>query len=500
MRLSHPVERRPQSCAAAVGASSNSDSDVSFLRVISASVPPDPAAEPAGDASRVAARIRALQADALDRTAVNGVANVPAALLAAFTVRHGVPPAWLVLWVTLMALVAGALVAAVRGWLFRPGNRCAPVEHNLRVRAAFAGALGALWGAAGLAFTPLLSGNELLYFAVIVLGCNSVCIGGLGYYLPAFFGYCAASALPLALAALERPASGDLALMELFYTAAVCVNVFIYHRQALVSFSLQAQNEAFAVNLSSARHATKEATRSKWNTLAHLSHELRTPLNAILGFSQMMREQVIGPMPPRYLEYSGHILESGKRSLDLIETILDVSRAETGALTLAESEFALDELIAECRAHTAAKADAKRIAVAISGAVSLPEIRADRARLSQAVRHVLTNALQHSHENATIALRMSESEDHVVIAVADRGRGMSADDLARCQEPFVRIGNPLLANEAGIGLGLALARHIVEAHGGRLQLKSEPGRGTTVTMLLPRARLVRDAARLKRSA
>lgn len=453
---------------------------------------PDPTAAAANVASAsVSARVRAQQIQALDATALSGTANLPTVILAAFVIRSSVEAIWLYLWIAATAVVVLALIGTLYAPLAqRTGQpRPAPtLQRRLGVRVFFATAIGSVWGGGFLAFGPSLDQSQMLYLAVIILGCNAACISGLGPYLPAFFGYCVTSAFPLAFITFSRhePLAHDLTLLVILFIAVVTVNVRAYNRQVLAAFRLRAENEALAANVVRANVATAEAKRSKWTTLAHLSHELRTPMNAIIGFSQMMSQQMFGPLGERYLAYSGHIHHSGQRMLDLIDSIQDVSRAEAGQIVLDESELAPAALVEECL-QTLEPA-AKHITVDRRFGPSPPRIVADYAKLRQALLNLLTNAVRYTRDGGRVSVGLAWADGGLEIAITDNGVGIAAADLEKCLEPFVRVGNPLIAGVEGVGLGLPLAKRLVEAHGGSLSLASEPGQGTTATIHLPSER------------
>ena len=451
---------------------------------------------------RIVVRVRTLQFEAVNGASMSAVANLPAIIVFAVLIRHSAPTVELALWIGASATVLAGLVAYSNGtlpirWLVQndgPANR-------LAISAIFALAIGALWGAAAVAFGPVLSENEMMVFTVMVLACNAACISGIGPYLPAFFAYCIASTAPLGIALLMRREveAHYMALLLPLYVAVVGSNARDYNRQVLSAFRLRAENEALAENVARANVATAEAKRSKWNTLAHLSHELRTPMNAIMGFSQMMHDQIFGALAERYRDYSGHIHDSGHHMLDLIDTILDVSRAETGQLTIEDGEIAPVDLIEECLQKVEHAAAAKRLTLERHFAPSLPDLMADRTKLRQALLNLLNNAIAYTREGGRVAVRLFCDADGIEIAVSDTGVGIGPEDIEKCQEPFVRVGNPLIAGTEGAGLGLPLARRLIEAHGGTFKLTSELGRGTTATIHLPAARCVWREVERKRA-
>ncbi len=449
---------------------------------------------PSGDAATsdaaILARVRLRQVQILDGGYLGAAANIPAVMLTGFTIRSSIPASWLYLWLAATVVTIAAFIVTSRGvppWR-RDGRRdTGTLQRRLAVHVLFTIAVGGLWGGACVAFSPSLPQGQMMFLTVIVLGCNAACVSALGPYLPAFFGLSLASLAPLAYANFVRPgpAAGDLALLVVLYMVTIAVNVRLYNRHVLAAFRLRAENEALAETVMRANAATRAATRSKWDTLAHLSHELRTPMNAILGFSEVMREQLFGPLGERYLSYSGNIHDSGRHTLELIDTILEVSRAEAGQLSLSDREIAPAALIDECLRMVELAAASKRLTLDRRFGPSLPRIVVDRAKLRQALLNLLTNAIKYTPAGGRVSVAVETAEGGLDIAVADTGVGIGAEDLERCLEPFVRLANPLTAGVEGAGLGLPLAKRLAELHGGRLRIASEVGRGTTVTLHLP---------------
>jgi signal transduction histidine kinase len=185
--------------------------------------------------------------------------------------------------------------------------------------------------------------------------------------------------------------------------------------------------------------------------------------------------------------------------VELIDTIIDVSRAETGQLTIDDSAIVPVELIEECLQKVEQAAAAKRLTLERHFAQSAPRLMVDQAKLRQALLNLLHNAISYTREGGRIAIALSCLNDGLEIAVSDTGVGIAPDDIEKCQEPFVRVGNPLIAGAEGAGLGLPLARRLIEAHGGSFKLASKLGRGTTATIHLPAERCVWHAVERKRA-
>jgi len=224
-----------------------------------------------------------------------------------------------------------------------------------------------------------------------------------------------------------------------------------------------------------------------------MSHELRTPLNAIIGFSEMLQRQLLGPIGvTRYVEYAGHIYESGAHLLTEVEAMLDLSEAESGKLALARNVVKPGGLLSasvEAVAPFAAKSNVK---LDITGDLaSWPLIDADAAKLQQSLTNIIHNAIKFSQGKGAVSILGSCIGNVLKITVSDTGIGIPPEDLPFVVRPFHR-GRPAFdAVHQGAGLGLPFAKTIIELHGGTLAIQSTPGIGTTVVVELP---LAADAA------
>jgi two-component system cell cycle sensor histidine kinase PleC len=449
------------------------------------------------DAGAVEARVMAGQLHLLDSSAPGAIGGVAAAIVFALIARSELSAVASALWIGAMAAVVAALLVWVAATRHGGGDGDASATaRRLRIHIAFAIACGIGWGWPSIAFGRDLSSGHMMLLTMIVLSTTAACCAALGACLPAFFGYCLAALLPLAFVSLFR--SDDeavaIAFVAILYIPILAGIVRSYNDNALGALRLRARNEVLAQRLAAAEAATTAATRSKWDTLAHLSHELRTPMNAIIGFSELMREQVFGALAPRYHGYSADINTSGRYALDLVDAILDASRAEAGQIALAETRIEPAPFVAECVRMVEPAAAERQIALAVGGDAP-PEIVGDRAKLRQILLNLLTNAIRYTRPGGHVAVETRITDGGLVVTVADDGIGIAAADLARCLEPFVRLSNPMTKEVAGVGLGLPLAKRLIEAHGGTLQIASTPGEGTTVTIRLPAERCAPSAAR-----
>lgn len=227
------------------------------------------------------------------------------------------------------------------------------------------------------------------------------------------------------------------------------------------------------------------ANQAKSEFLANVSHELRTPLNAIIGFSEMMRDGVLGPIGnPKYEAYVRDINASGRYLLEMINDILDMSKIEAGRMTLSPEWIGLSSIFQECLTFVQPSAIEGKVELILGGAANV-ELYADKRALKQVLINLLANAVKFTPPGGRVALRAYRYRGSVRVAIVDTGVGIAKHDLGRLGRPFEQVSNQLTKGHKGTGLGLAISRSLIEMHGGRLDIKSRVGEGTTVTCILP---------------
>jgi signal transduction histidine kinase len=263
------------------------------------------------------------------------------------------------------------------------------------------------------------------------------------------------------------------------------------HRNALLEARLhELEHRAAArADLAGLSH---DQTKSQF--LATMSHELRTPLNAIIGFSEIMKGEILGPISPRYRDYAANIHRSGSHLLALINDILDVSKLDAGKVELIEETVDVAAIVAEC----AALVEPQAVSSGVTLDAELPKgkylLRADSRRLRQILLNLMSNAAKFTLAGGYVRVFISACADGLSVAVADTGIGIAPEDIPRAFERFGQIDSTLARKYEGTGLGLPLARHLTELHGGRLDLESQVGVGTTITLNFPASRMVGAAA------
>ncbi len=229
----------------------------------------------------------------------------------------------------------------------------------------------------------------------------------------------------------------------------------------------------------------EEANQAKSSFLANMSHELRTPLNAIIGFSEIMKSEMFGPIGGgKYLDYCKDIHQSGQYLLDVINDILDMSKIEAGRIRLDFEQVRLGRFLHDTMRVVSARADDKQIELAADIARGI-RVRADQRLLKQIVLNLLSNAVKFTPEGGQITVRARSSLKWVRIAIVDTGIGIPRHALAKLGRPFEQVQSQLTKSHQGSGLGLAIASSLTELHGGTLRIRSTPGKGTLVLLRLP---------------
>jgi two-component system cell cycle sensor histidine kinase PleC len=242
------------------------------------------------------------------------------------------------------------------------------------------------------------------------------------------------------------------------------------------------------------RQRAEEASNAKSGFLANMSHELRTPLNAINGFSEIMVQQLYGPLGDRrYLTYATDILNSGKHLLELINDVLDMAKVEAGKFKIYPKPMDLQESIEQAVRLVRGRAEEKRIAL-VSELNEAGEVTGDARAIKQIMINLLSNAIKFTAPNGKILVQVKNNLDEVIIRVIDNGVGINQEDLPRLARPFEQVENEHARSNQGSGLGLALSRSFAEMHGGSLTIASEVGVGTMVIVSLPRLAVAEQEA------
>ena len=311
--------------------------------------------------------------------------------------------------------------------------------------------------------------------------------------------------IPMTVAVVIRLAM----LQDLFYLAlaAMAIGVQIYfiflakglYSTALAMLEFRTEKDGLIAELEEATSISDEARRraeaaniAKSRFLATMSHELRTPLNAILGFSEVMKTELMGPIGTKvYKEYSGNIHDSGRHLLHLINEILDLSRIEAGKYELNEEAVRLADIVEDCHRLLKLRAEGKGIQVIEDFDLTLPQLWVDERAVRQVCLNLMSNALKFTPRGGAVTLSVRAAADGCqIMSVRDNGPGIPKDEIPKVMQVF---GQGSLAHqnaEGGTGLGLPIVRNLMELHGGSFDLQSELRKGTEAIATFPKQRVL----------
>ena len=238
--------------------------------------------------------------------------------------------------------------------------------------------------------------------------------------------------------------------------------------------------------LKDAQEQAEAASRAKSSFLANMSHELRTPLNAIIGFAEVMAGQMFGALGSRqYVQYSADIVGSGRHLLGIINSVLDLAKSEAGKLDLVRETVDLGEVLASCLTMVREQCARAELTIEMAELNDPQIVLGDASKLRQVFLNLLSNAVKFTEPGGTIAIATrQDAPDWVSVVVADSGIGMNPEDVAVALSPFGQVDSRLSRRYEGTGLGLPLAKALVELHGGALTIDSAPGQGTRVMVSL----------------
>jgi two-component system cell cycle sensor histidine kinase PleC len=440
--------------------------------------------------------IRAAEARVVFRTPLGLLTSAIICALSVVVLAPTVPGRFLLGWTSAFALCLGARLLLWLAWRANPP--AAEDAHRwIKKFALGAGATGALWGALG---AVILISDDPLQHAFVVMVLAGMAAGAVAALAPspvALHAFLVPLGLELAAALAWHGGRPHLVMAAMVLAFLVLVGGIAreLHSSFIGIIRLGLEKAKLADELRAARDAAEHANNAKSQILANMSHELRTPLNAIIGFAEVIRDALLEPVAARYRDYARNIHSSGHHLLGLINDVLDLAKIDTGRMDLHEEEVEVARLIADSLPLMAERARTGGVELVALPVPNLPPVWADRLRLKQVVLNLVSNAVKFTPRGGTVMVAALPTADGgLTIKVADTGIGMRAEEIPKALEPFRQVEQDLSRRFDGGGLGLPLAKQLVELHGGELTIASEPGQGTTVYVSLPVTRVIRAAA------
>ncbi|MBP6010826.1 MAG: HAMP domain-containing histidine kinase [Alphaproteobacteria bacterium] len=378
-----------------------------------------------------------------------------------------------------------------------------PIKDSERWQFAFtltSGAFAVVWAA-----PPFLFWHHMDTIGHLLLSVNlACCIAGTAALQAACPRLAVASITPYSLALIVPPlfegsalyyGLSGLSIGFVLFMAQLAYHMHMTSRDMLMlredKSELIEQLTAAKIESDKARLRAEAASQAKSEFLANMSHELRTPLNAILGFSEIMKGEVFGSLgSPQYVEYANHIHGSGQHLLGLINDVLDLSRIEAGRFVVRATEIDVREAVQSALAMFEVRAAEGNVTLKFDGDPALPLLLADERALRQVLLNLISNALKFTRVGGKVTVFAKRTTGGGMdLGVSDTGVGIDPADVATVFEAFGQGQHDIAMREKGTGLGLPIVRGLIEAHGGKVKLTSELGKGTTVTCWFPRERL-----------
>lgn len=413
------------------------------------------------------------------------IASVILTICTAALLDGGLPRSVLWTWVA-----AGLALQAAR-WAIWQRYRRAPHDDRETMRwgrimlACFV--MGGLqWGVLGTFVNLADDGNIRLAITVIAMGMSAGAVASYAAWFPAVVGFTVPTMLPLIAALVIGPGTLILGLMGVVFLVVVLAAGAGYQRSLVQLLRVQRRHSDLTEDLQRAMRATESANRAKTAFIANMGHELRTPLNSIIGFSGMLKDELLGPLgDPRYVEYSGDVHASGRHLLSLLNDILEYARIEGDQMALERTAFDIGALLFACQAQMRDAAATAGLALDLEMNDPSLLLIGDENRLRRVVLGLLSNAIKFTASGGRVRLQAVRSSGKLEITVEDTGRGMDEAERDMALQAFVQVHAVNRAYSSGAGLGLPLAKSVVELHGGSMEIESKKGVGTRVQIVLP---------------
>jgi len=422
------------------------------------------------------------------------------AVIVAMGAMFWAPPRDLLVWLATVFVAKGILISLCRQFARAPRDDAQTPVWRAKITAAEF-LYGVCW--AGVAFISPDTQSEAAHTFIFatLLAVISMRVLFASTLMPIVY----AGTLPMTAAIVLR----FLLLDNPFYwaMAAMAVGIYVYfiwlmkglNSTVVAMLEYRAEKDALIAELEQAKSISddarlraEEANLAKSRFLATMSHELRTPLNAILGFSEIMRGEILGPHAnPTYKEYASDIHQSGQHLLNLINEILDISRIEAGRYELSEAPLDLAQVAGDCHRLMRLRAEDKDLELIEEFETGLPQLWADERALRQICLNLLSNAIKFTPSGGTVTLKVGRTPSGgQFLSVKDTGPGIPENEIPRVLKSFGQGSLAQESAEGGTGLGLPITKGLTELHDGTFELKSRPRHGTEVLVAIPPKRVM----------
>jgi signal transduction histidine kinase len=436
--------------------------------------------------------------DLAKQTPVHAIANLGNGVLLCWVFWDRLSHTAMAVWLTAFAVFSGFGLS--RWWQKRnwPVPRSVS-RKSLQRTTAWGLIAGLLWAAAVLYAFPRDDMTLQLVILFLVGGLGSGAVGS----MPSQPVACIAFMAPplFSVLALLATQGGEIAhvftLMGTLYLIVLTAALLSGFASFATVVRTKIDSRTLETKLLEMELATQaEANRAKSQFLGNMSHELRTPLNAVIGFSEIIRDQALGPSAmENYRDYANDIHIAGEHLLRIVNDVLDISQIEAGKLTLHEGEMDVRAVVQAAVKLISQSAFEGGVALSVKLPFDLPWLMADEIRIKQLLLNLLSNAVKFSNRGSTVSVGAGREPDGgLAIWVVDTGIGMTETDISTAMQPFQQVVGTLSRAHEGVGLGLSLVDGFVTLHGGRLELSSVPGAGTTAKVIFPAERVLAVAA------
>jgi signal transduction histidine kinase len=366
------------------------------------------------------------------------------------------------------------------------------------------GVAGTLWGLSIYLIGSLSPDHAKLVAAFMMAALSASAIAGYTNSLIAFAAFALPALLPFGLRTIwfEGEPSLAIAAFVVFWGWLLWSMARHLNDGFKANVALLLSNRRLVEHLSIAKDRAERANQAKTRFLSNMSHELRTPLNAVLGYSEMIKLEVLGPIEhTQYADYINHIHDRGRHLLGFVDQVFDLSQLESGAVPLKDERVDVETLLGEVADPLAPVAQRDRILLHVTSPAGNPGLIADHAKLRQALRSLLDNAIKFTPPEGRVTLTATLGNDGGMrLSVSDTGIGINAADIERITVPFHQLENQdhlkrlkAIKHDVGqtnTGLGLPVAKLLTDLHGGHLEIESTLGVGTTVSLCLPSDRVL----------